>query len=154
MSCLLVQLAVSTISHVPRSRIRLSADMSLLHLHPTFSFFISSCLLLSLDLIGGLLDVVPVQSLAFCSCHICVCIRPSECTHFTKFSSAGLFALIGGEVGSSAFLPPMESATPVNVTPRVAMASCNHRSLAHVQFQLHLPRPLRFQPPLSLRNWQ
>ena len=46
------------------------------------------------------------------------------CTHFTKLSSSLLFALIGGVVGSSAFLPPSESAAPANVVPRVAMASC------------------------------
>jgi hypothetical protein len=47
-------------------------------------------------------------------------------TYFTKLSSSLLFALMGGEVGASAFLPPMESAAPPMVTVRVAIASCSH----------------------------
>jgi hypothetical protein len=52
------------------------------------------------------------------------CVYVGKQTHFTKFSSSLLLALIGGVVGSSVFFPPSESAAPVNVTPRVAMASC------------------------------
>ena len=55
-----------------------------------------------------------------------ICRCKGVCTHLTKFSSSGLFALIGGVVGSSAFLPPMESAAPVKVIPRVAIASCRN----------------------------
>jgi hypothetical protein len=45
-------------------------------------------------------------------------------TYFTKLSSSLLFALIGGEVGASAFLPPVASTAPPMVTVRVAIASC------------------------------
>jgi hypothetical protein len=81
------------------------------------------------------------------------------CTHFTKLSSSLLLALIGGEVGSSAFLPPMESATPVNVVARVAIASyMSQDSLARCSTQLP-NTPIAssatvpsFQASLSLRN--
>lgn len=46
-------------------------------------------------------------------------------TYLTKLSSSLLLALMGGEVGASAFLPPMASAAPPMVTVRVAIASCN-----------------------------
>jgi hypothetical protein len=41
----------------------------------------------------------------------------------TNFSSSELLAFIGGEVGSSAFLPPIASAAPANAVLRVAIAS-------------------------------
>jgi hypothetical protein len=90
-----------------------------------------SCLLLALDLVGGLLDVVSVRSLASMLGLANRVLRAGPrlpvrgYTHFTKLSSALLFALMGGEVGSSAFLPPMASAAPVKVVARVAIASCS-----------------------------
>lgn len=45
-------------------------------------------------------------------------------TYFTKLSSSLFFALMGGEVGASAFLPPVARTAPPMVTVRVAIASC------------------------------
>lgn len=102
-------------------------------------------LLLALDLVRGLFDVFPNYLVSlyprFCPLlhppplslvaieRYPIAIGSVQCgragyTHFTKFSSSLLLALMGGVVGSSVFLPPMESAAPVNVTPSVAMASC------------------------------
>jgi hypothetical protein len=99
--------------------------------------------LFPLNLIRGLLNVFPVYqsvhrplvcntifaSNSTCVCvHVCAylgrCKMPS--TYFTKLSSAGLFALMGGEVGASAFLPPVARTAPPMVTVRVAIASCNY----------------------------
>jgi hypothetical protein len=51
-------------------------------------------------------------------------------TYFTKLSSSEFFALIGGEVGASAFLPLVARTAPPIVTLRVAMASCECLELA------------------------
>jgi hypothetical protein len=53
-------------------------------------------------------------------------------TYFTKLSSSLLFALIGGEVAASAFLPPVASTAPPIVTVRVAIASCGGIVLAEI----------------------
>jgi hypothetical protein len=44
-------------------------------------------------------------------------------TYFTKLSSSLFLALMGGEVGASAFLPLVASTAPPMVTVRVAIAS-------------------------------
>jgi hypothetical protein len=86
--------------------------------------------LFALHLIRGLLDVFPVyqsvhDSLLFSTAYACYrgrCRMAS--TYFTKLSSSEFFALIGGEVGASAFLPLVARTAPPIVTLRVAMASC------------------------------
>lgn len=87
-------------------------------------------LLLSLNLVCGFLDVLPVDTRCVSSLSTAMAPRLSvgkmysgDKTHLTKFSSSLLFALIGGVVGSSAFFPPIESAAPVNVVASVAIAS-------------------------------
>lgn len=106
--------------------------------------------LFALYFIRGLLDVFPMyQSVHHARNYflhlrrrIRLCIHRGRCsiasTYLTKLSSSLLFALMGGEVGSSAFLPPMERAAPANVTPRVAIASCQVIVLA----QVNSPRAL------------
>jgi hypothetical protein len=89
--------------------------------------------LFSLDLICGLLDVFSVYQSALVLVYMLhnldgLRIYRGRCsiasTYFTKLSSSLLFALMGGEVGASAFLPPMASAAPPMVMLRVAIASC------------------------------
>jgi hypothetical protein len=97
--------------------------------------------LVPLGLIRRLPHIVPVhQSAVVLRCIIpylaviCASYRGRcsiESTYFTKLSSSLLFALIGGVVGSSAFLPLVASTAPPMAVVRVAIASWGERLYQH-----------------------
>jgi hypothetical protein len=114
---------------------------SYLQTQPTPPPLILPNTLVPLDLIRRLPHIVPVhQSAVVLRCIIpylaviCASYRGRcsiESTYFTKLSSSLLFALIGGVVGSSAFLPLVASTAPPMAVVRVAIASWGGRLYQH-----------------------